>query len=319
MATRHKKTNKQTHNWVIDAVLFVGFLVECVLDLTGLALHQWLGVGLAVLALYHLVTHWTWVTAVTARFFGRTSGQSRLYYVLDVGLALSLSGVMVTGLVISTWLSLPLANYLHWRDWHIITTLASLVLLVVKVAAHWRWVTTTARRALMPPQPVTTLTPAPVAVAGDRRQFLRALGIVGGMAAFSAVHSLRVLVSGAAGPEGDSKLVLDSTAPASAASTAGLAAAPAATLTAPPTATAAPAATTGATATKPVTVATPAVAPTATPTRSTAVASAATGSSAGGSTSTCVVRCSKGCSYPGKCRRYVDANGNRKCDLGECV
>jgi len=36
-------------------------------------------------------------------------------------------------------------------------------------------------------------------------------------------------------------------------------------------------------------------------------------------TSACTVRCRRGCSFPGKCRKYTDANGNGKCDLGECL
>lgn len=42
-------------------------------------------------------------------------------------------------------------------------------------------------------------------------------------------------------------------------------------------------------------------------------------SPSGSTTTACRVRCSKGCSYPGRCRRYVDANNNKKCDLGECL
>jgi len=33
----------------------------------------------------------------------------------------------------------------------------------------------------------------------------------------------------------------------------------------------------------------------------------------------CVIRCTRACAYPGKCRRYVDENGNYLCDLGECL
>jgi hypothetical protein len=50
--------------------------------------------------------------------------------------------------------------------------------------------------------------------------------------------------------------------------------------------------------------------PTPTPT---AVASQSTTSSA------CVVRCPNGCSYPGRCKRYTDSNGNNRCDWGECM
>ena len=33
----------------------------------------------------------------------------------------------------------------------------------------------------------------------------------------------------------------------------------------------------------------------------------------------CVVRCPSGCAFPGRCRRYVDQNANGYCDLGECL
>jgi len=48
----------------------------------------------------------------------------------------------------------------------------------------------------------------------------------------------------------------------------------------------------------------------------TAAASTQTGTSF---SSSCVQRCPGGCSYPGRCKRYTDANGNGRCDLGECI
>ena len=56
--------NTQKHNWWIDAALFGAFLLTFFLDLTGLALHQWLGVAAGALALYQLARHWTWMRAV---------------------------------------------------------------------------------------------------------------------------------------------------------------------------------------------------------------------------------------------------------------
>jgi hypothetical protein len=41
-------------------------------------------------------------------------------------------------------------------------------------------------------------------------------------------------------------------------------------------------------------------------------------STSSSSSSSCTVRCRKACSYPGHCHRYVDANDNGRCDLGEC-
>ena len=44
-----------------------------------------------------------------------------------------------------------------------------------------------------------------------------------------------------------------------------------------------------------------------------------TASSTNTSTNTCQVLCNRRCSFPGHCRRYTDANGNNRCDLGECA
>ncbi len=54
----------QKHNWWIDSALFGAFLLTFFLDLTGLTLHQWLGVVAGALALYQLARHWTWTWAV---------------------------------------------------------------------------------------------------------------------------------------------------------------------------------------------------------------------------------------------------------------
>ena len=77
------QTRKQMWNWITDAILMVGFLVAFFLDLTGLALHQWLGAALGLLAGYHFLSHWDWVKSVAGRFLGQTSRQARRYFLLD--------------------------------------------------------------------------------------------------------------------------------------------------------------------------------------------------------------------------------------------
>jgi len=54
---------------------------------------------------------------------------------------------------------------------------------------------------------------------------------------------------------------------------------------------------------------------------STAVASAVQSSAATtqSTTASCTVRCRNACSYPGHCKRYIDSNGNNRCDYGECM
>jgi hypothetical protein len=120
--------------WLVDAALLIGFLICFFLDLTGLALHQWLGIAAGALAAYHLLSHTNWVKAVTRRFFGKTSAQARLYYLIDALLLTGFAGMIGTGLVISTWLNLSLASYAAWHTVHFLSAILTLLVTVLKSA-----------------------------------------------------------------------------------------------------------------------------------------------------------------------------------------
>ncbi|MHB0875373.1 MAG: hypothetical protein ACYC5O_04935 [Anaerolineae bacterium] len=292
----------QKLKWIVDAVLLLGFLAALALDVTGLPLHQWLGVGIAALASYHLLVHRDWVASVTRRFFGQTGGRARLYYAIDAALLLGLLAITVSGLVISTWLNLPLANYEAWRVTHVAASLASLWLAVVKLGLHWRWIAAVARRHVLPAIPAAR-TPAPVPAtvpaSTGRRDFLK---LVGGVGTLAALATASVLDDRADALAPTAVVYLDSP-----------------TATATPSATAEPTASASAAATA---TDSPGASATGTET-ATAVASATPTAVAATATvqqaTTCTVRCPRGCSYPGQCRRYVDSDGNKKCDLGECL
>ena len=144
------KNRDQNTNWIVDAVLFTGLCIVSIMDLTGLTLHQWMGLAVGVLAGYHLLSHWTWVKSVTLRFKGRTSAQARRYYFIDASLLIGFSLILISGLVISTWFDFTLSNYAAWRNIHVVMTIVTLVLVVIKVGIHWRWVVKIGQRILHP-------------------------------------------------------------------------------------------------------------------------------------------------------------------------
>ncbi len=286
---------KQTSKWIVDLVLLVVFLVEFYMDLTGVALHQWMGVTLAAAILYHLATHWTWVKLVTARFFNQTSMRARLYYLLDGGLLAGFGTIIATGLVISTWLDLPLNNYATWHDVHVYSSIATLALLVGKLAAHWRWIVQNSMaifgRGKPAARPAVPALPAVQPInAISRRHFLT---MMGGLTLASMV-SIGTALNGATGASSvQATTGTATTSPAAGSTTTQnqLAAATATTVQSQPTATATSA-------------------PTATQAATSTTASSAT---------TCTVRCNKRCAFPGHCRKYTDTTGNGRCDLGECA
>lgn len=325
MKTAKKTKNPQRRNWIVDAVLFVGLLVACLLDVTGLTVHEWLGVAVGLFALYHLVVHWTWVKAVTARFLTCTSNEARLYYVVDVGLLAGLLMIVGTGLVISTWLDLPLTNYTLWRDLHILASVATVALTVAKIGWHWKWVVQVARRSVFKSAtPALAPVPVPAARPGaatSRRDFLRLMGGVSALAVLAVKPGLETWLASnsptaAAAPlpvEGDSvALAADAAPTATLAAPTATAAATATQTAAAPTAGATVSATVGA-----PTAAATVTAPTAT--RAIPLATATPSAVAAAPSAGCTVRCNKRCSYPGQCRKYVDANRNGRCDLGECL
>ncbi len=289
-----KPLNARQH-WIVDAVLFTGFMLAFWMDLTGLNLHQWLGVLVGVLTSYHLLVHWNWVKCMLRSFTQRLKARPLTCLVLDTILALSFVVMLVTGVVLSTWLNLALAHYEVWRVTHILSSIGSLGFLIIKLALHWRWIVTVARRYILPTRSEPAKAPVP-SVDFARREFLGVMGVVGVASALAMLNASKALVRAADGTE------------FTLAQTQGSAPTPGASSATPTPRTSASAGAQAAPAVSgPVATATPTPPPTPLPTATPTPAQA------------CVVRCPRGCSFPGRCRKYTDANGNGRCDWGECL
>jgi hypothetical protein len=190
------KQDKQKTNWLIDAGLFIGFIGSLWLDLTGVAVHQWLGLAVAVLTGYHLWKHWPWVKAVSGRLFGGASGRSQAYYLVDAGLAAGFAAITATGVLISTWLDLALPGYAGWHAVHVAASAATLALLIFKIGLHWRWIVDVGRRKVFGTTPRTPAAPAmpgattPTATPLGRKDFVKLMAGVGAVALLSGVNAL---------------------------------------------------------------------------------------------------------------------------------
>lgn len=286
--------------------MFAGYLFCFYLEFTGVIGHQWLGVGIGVLAVLHTWLHWDWVAVVTKRFFKCTGVRNRWYYGVDLLILLGFVIILETGLVISTWLNLDLLNYVVWLDIHTYASYATLALLVIKVGVHWRWVVNTTGRifgTLNKPILNGGLKPVLLSIktnksAMDRRRFLGLMGVVGAGSLLAVINVVcENSFFNSTGNDNVSAMGFGdamSTETATAES-----ATPIATMETPALTAESNAAST------PDIISTMTAEPTATSTQVVVVA--------------CQVRCPKGCSFPGRCRRYTDQNGNRLCDLGECL
>jgi hypothetical protein len=101
---------------------------------------------------------------------------------MDASLMLGFALILVTGLVISSWFTLALENYAAWRNIHVIASIAMLLIIVVKIGLHWRWIVKTAQRLFAPTPPAVASLPMQHVHASatmDRRRYLALMGAIG--------------------------------------------------------------------------------------------------------------------------------------------
>ncbi len=142
-------------NLIVDATIFVGFLLATDPRATGQTIHEWLGVAFGAGILTHLLLHWKWIVNAVRRFFSNLPGQVRVNSLLNTLLFIDVtliifSGLMISRVVLST-LGLTGQHDGIWRMVHSTATNIALILVGLHVALHWKWIVNAAKRYLWQP------------------------------------------------------------------------------------------------------------------------------------------------------------------------
>lgn len=155
MTPTKRKSNPTRTNLLLDAAVFVAFLLALDPRLTGIALHEWLSLAVAAAVVTHLVLHWNWIVQVTRRFFGRTSGAARLNYAVNALFFLDLTLIMLSGVMISQailpFFGLSAAGGSFWLILHSLSADWAVIIVAVHVALHWKWIVNAVRRTVWRP------------------------------------------------------------------------------------------------------------------------------------------------------------------------
>lgn len=128
---------------LLDIGLFLAFLAAFSPTVTGISVHEWLSLALAVPTLAHLILNWDWVLRTIARFVNRARTMSRVNLGVDIALFLAtvtvmLSGFMVSQVIAST-LGLALSVTAAWSTLHALSATATIGLLLVHLGLHVPW------------------------------------------------------------------------------------------------------------------------------------------------------------------------------------
>ncbi len=155
MPPTSKKLNQTKVDLLVDAAIFVAFLITTAPRLSGLAIHEWLSLAFAAAIIVHLLLHWPWIVGVTRRFFGKVQGAARINYLLNVLLFIDVTLVIFTGIMISE-VALPAVGLQAerggtWRILHSLTSDIGVLLTGAHLALHWSWIVKTIKRYLIDP------------------------------------------------------------------------------------------------------------------------------------------------------------------------
>ena len=140
-----------------DGVLLVAYTLVYSLGFTGLAVHEWLGLGIGLALLLHLTLHWDWVARTTSRMFAR-GGRDRGIWLLNLALLVVMTLCVLSGVLVSRVALYQLGISVHpgpfWSSMHGTTAKLTLILASVHVAVRWRWIVSVGRRLLGNLRPV---------------------------------------------------------------------------------------------------------------------------------------------------------------------
>ena len=125
---------------VIDCRMLLSVVVLQAWRLTGVPLHEWLGVALSAAILAHLLLHWTWVESRSRQILASGNARTRVNYALNLLLFLSMTAAIVSGFMISK-VVLPLHpspdDYLKWHSIHETSSRVTLACVALHLALNW--------------------------------------------------------------------------------------------------------------------------------------------------------------------------------------
>lgn len=153
-------------NLIVDVLALSVYLLAANPAATGIAVHEWVSLGLALVAAVHLALHGDWVIRTVRRFAGRLANASRFSLVVASLTGASLASVTVSGLAVSLTLAgligVTSASGPAWRAAHAASAVAVALVGLLHLALHWRWALTALRLHVVAPI-ARTFTGAPEA------------------------------------------------------------------------------------------------------------------------------------------------------------
>ena len=111
--------------------------------LGGVTFHEIAGLGISFAMFAHILLNFHWVKKTTRNLFDRKlPGKTRFGYLLNVLILISMTFIIVSGLLISkvVFPNLHIGNQSWFKTAHISFSYLILILIGIHVGLHWQWI-----------------------------------------------------------------------------------------------------------------------------------------------------------------------------------
>jgi hypothetical protein len=141
--------------FILDLLIFIGFLLALDPRITGIAIHEWLTIAGTAAIILHLLLNWNWIAGLTRRMFRKVAIKLLLNYILNWlffidGVLVMLTGIMISQVVLPL-LGLQAVGGANWRQLHVLTADLLLYILALHLALNWDWVVNVIKRYMLQP------------------------------------------------------------------------------------------------------------------------------------------------------------------------
>lgn len=119
--------------WGLDLIMALCLLLIMVPNMLGHSVHEWAGLIIAAVIVFHIIINWKSIKTITLNFFHHLSFRTRFVYVLNLLIFIAFITVIVSGMYIAesinfSWLGINREGGMSWKLIH--TTSAYLTFLL---------------------------------------------------------------------------------------------------------------------------------------------------------------------------------------------
>jgi len=156
---------------ILDIALLVIAVILQAVRFTGLEIHEWLGLVIAIPLLVHLVFQWQWITSTWRRAMAQKQRRAQFNFLLNTLLFVFMTVAVFSGVlaseVVTPDLELSEGRVVAWANVHAFTANTIVGLVGLHLALNWRWIVSAWRLHVLRPLTGRGVVPAPAELTTD--------------------------------------------------------------------------------------------------------------------------------------------------------